>query len=107
MRIKQLRQADLNLLVVFTVLAEERNASRAATRLFDSHGASRRYARAVYEVYSDNAAGPFDGDILYLRCKADLAMLAKMYWSGMRTNTPMLEWLIRAPLTIGPQVGTI
>jgi len=29
MRIKQLRQADLNLLVVFTVLAEERNASRA------------------------------------------------------------------------------
>jgi|SRR5258707_5830228 len=38
MRIKQLRQADLNLLVVFTVLAEERNASRAATRLFDRFG---------------------------------------------------------------------
>jgi DNA-binding transcriptional LysR family regulator len=42
MRITQLRQADLNLLVVFTVLAEERNASRAATRLFLSQPAVSR-----------------------------------------------------------------
>jgi DNA-binding transcriptional LysR family regulator len=33
MRVTQLRQADLNLLVVFSVLAEERNVSRAAKRL--------------------------------------------------------------------------
>ena len=45
---------------------------------------------AVYEVYSDNAAGPFDGDILYLRCKADLWVRAKMYWSGLLSNAPML-----------------
>src|SRR6202161_2734984 len=35
MRVTQLRQADLNLLVVFSVLAEERNVSRAAKRLLD------------------------------------------------------------------------
>jgi DNA-binding transcriptional LysR family regulator len=35
MRITQLLQADLNLLMVFTVLAEERNVTRAATRLFE------------------------------------------------------------------------
>jgi hypothetical protein len=61
----------------------------------------------VYEIYSDNAAGPFDGDILYLRSKADLAIRAKMYWSGLLTNTPMIEWLLPFPLTIGRQVGTI
>ena len=33
MRLTQLRQADLNLLVVFAVFAEERNVSRAAERL--------------------------------------------------------------------------
>src|SRR5438876_1139858 len=33
MRITHLRQADLNLLVVFTALAEERNVTRAASRL--------------------------------------------------------------------------
>ena len=33
MRTTHLRQADLNLLVVFTVLAEERNVTRAAARL--------------------------------------------------------------------------
>ena len=30
MRVTQLRQADLNLLIVFTVLAEERNEERAS-----------------------------------------------------------------------------
>jgi DNA-binding transcriptional LysR family regulator len=41
MRITQLRQADLNLLVVFSVLAEERNVSRAAKRLLLSQPAMR------------------------------------------------------------------
>jgi LysR family transcriptional regulator, mexEF-oprN operon transcriptional activator len=39
MRITQLRQADLNLLVVFTALAEERSVTRAAARLFLSQPA--------------------------------------------------------------------
>lgn len=33
MRLAQLRQADLNLLIVFAVVSEERNVSRAAARL--------------------------------------------------------------------------
>ena len=42
MRVTQLRQADLNLLVVFSVLAEERNVSRAAKRLLLSQPAVSR-----------------------------------------------------------------
>jgi hypothetical protein len=62
----------------------------------------------VYEVYSDNAAGPFDSQIIYLKTKSDaLEIQAKMYWSGMRTKTPMLEWLLPFPLRIGRKVGYI
>ena len=39
MRVTHLRQADLNLLIVFTVLAEERNVTRAAARLLLSQPA--------------------------------------------------------------------
>ena len=42
MRVTQLRQADLNLLIVFTVLAEERNVTRAAARFFLSQPAVSR-----------------------------------------------------------------
>jgi len=40
MRITHLRQADLNLLIVFTVLAEERNVTRAAGAVVLSQPAS-------------------------------------------------------------------
>jgi len=54
MRINQLRQADLNLLVVFTVLAEERNVSRAAERLLVSQPAVSRGLARLREMFHDD-----------------------------------------------------
>ena len=54
MRVAQLRQADLNLLVVFTVLAEERNVSRAATRLFLSQPAVSRALQRLRDTFHDD-----------------------------------------------------
>jgi DNA-binding transcriptional LysR family regulator len=54
MRITQLRQADLNLLVVFTVLAEERSVSRAATRLFLSQPAVSRALQRLRDMFHDD-----------------------------------------------------
>src|ERR1700745_3407248 len=45
MRTTHLRQADLNLLVVFTAVAEERNITRAAPRLLLSQPAVTRAQR--------------------------------------------------------------
>ena len=50
MRITHLRQADLNLLVVFTALAEERNVTRAASRLLLSQPAVSRALQRDEEV---------------------------------------------------------
>ncbi|MGC4049815.1 MAG: LysR family transcriptional regulator [Paludibaculum sp.] len=54
MRITQLRQADLNLLVVFTVLAEERHVSRAAARLFLSQPAVSRALQRLRVMFHDD-----------------------------------------------------
>jgi DNA-binding transcriptional LysR family regulator len=54
MRVTQLRQADLNLLVVFTVLAEERNVSRAAMRLLLSQPAVSRALQRLREMFHDD-----------------------------------------------------
>jgi DNA-binding transcriptional LysR family regulator len=54
MRITQLRQADLNLLVVFTALAEERSVSRAAARLFLSQPAVSRALQRLREMFHDD-----------------------------------------------------
>jgi DNA-binding transcriptional LysR family regulator len=54
MRINQLRQADLNLLVVFTVLAEERNVSRAAERLLVSQPAVSRGLARLRDMFHDD-----------------------------------------------------
>jgi DNA-binding transcriptional LysR family regulator len=53
MRTEHLRQADLNLLVVFTVLAEERNVSRAAHRLLLSQPAVTRAMQRLRETFHD------------------------------------------------------
>jgi DNA-binding transcriptional LysR family regulator len=53
MRITQLRQADLNLLVVFTALAEERSVSRAASRLFLSQPALSRALQRLRDMFRD------------------------------------------------------
>src|SRR5258708_36656667 len=54
MRTKHLRQADLNLLVVFTVLAEERNVTRAATRLLLSQPAVSRALQRLRDMFHDD-----------------------------------------------------
>src|SRR3984885_506623 len=54
MRITHLRQADLNLLVVFTVLAEERNVTRAASRLLLSQPAVSRALQRLRDMFHDD-----------------------------------------------------
>jgi DNA-binding transcriptional LysR family regulator len=54
MRVTQLRQADLNLLVVFSVLAEERNVSRAGKRLLLSQPAVSRALQRMRETFRDD-----------------------------------------------------
>lgn len=54
MRITHLRQADLNLLVVFTALAEERNVTRAASRLLLSQPAVSRSLQRLREMFQDD-----------------------------------------------------
>lgn len=54
MHITHLRQADLNLLVVFAALAEERNVSRAAQRLFLSQPAVTRAMHRLRDLFHDD-----------------------------------------------------
>jgi DNA-binding transcriptional LysR family regulator len=54
MRIAQLRQADLNLLVVFAVLTEERHVSRAAARLLLSQPAVSRALQRLRIMFHDD-----------------------------------------------------
>jgi DNA-binding transcriptional LysR family regulator len=54
MRTTQLRQADLNLLVVFTVLVEERNVTRAAARLLLSQPAVSRAFQRLRDMFHDD-----------------------------------------------------
>jgi len=53
MRLTQVRQADLNLLVVFLVLAEERSVSRAAERLGRSQPAVSRGLQRLRDMFHD------------------------------------------------------
>jgi DNA-binding transcriptional LysR family regulator len=54
MRTTHLRQADLNLLIVFTVLAEERNVTRAAARLSLSQPAASRALQRLRDMFHDD-----------------------------------------------------
>lgn len=54
MHLTQLRQADLNLLVVFAVFAEERNVSRAAERLRLSQPAVSRALQRLRDMCHDD-----------------------------------------------------
>jgi DNA-binding transcriptional LysR family regulator len=54
MRLAQLRQADLNLLIVFAVVSEERNVSRAAARLLLSQPAVSRALQRLRGMFHDD-----------------------------------------------------
>jgi len=53
MRTEHLRQADLNLLVIFTAVAEERNITRAASRLLLSQPAVSRAVDRLRNTFHD------------------------------------------------------
>jgi DNA-binding transcriptional LysR family regulator len=54
MRITHLRKADLNLLVAFAALAEERNVTRAASRLLLTQPAVSRALQRLRETFRDD-----------------------------------------------------
>jgi DNA-binding transcriptional LysR family regulator len=54
MRTEHLRQADLNLLVIFTAVAEERNITRAASRLLLSQPAVSRALDRLRDTFHDD-----------------------------------------------------
>jgi DNA-binding transcriptional LysR family regulator len=54
MRLTQLRQVDLNLLIVFTALAEERSVTRAAARVFLSQPALSRALQRLRDMFHDD-----------------------------------------------------
>ncbi len=54
MRLTHLRQADLNLLVVFAALAEERNITRTASRLLLSQPAVSRSLQRLRDTFHDD-----------------------------------------------------
>src|SRR5882762_806262 len=54
MRATHLRQADLNLLVVFTAVAEQRNITRAASRLLLSQPAVTRALQRLRDTFNDD-----------------------------------------------------
>ena len=54
MRITHLRQVDLNLLVAFTAVAEERNVTRAASRLLLSQPAVSRALHRLRDMFHDD-----------------------------------------------------
>jgi len=54
MRIAHLRQADLNLLVILTAVAEERNITRAASRLLLSQPAVSRALNRLRDTFHDD-----------------------------------------------------
>src|SRR5580692_5010725 len=53
-RVTQVRNADLNLLVYFTVLAEERSLTRAAKRLFLTQPSMTRALKKLRDLFADD-----------------------------------------------------
>ena len=76
MHTTQLRQADLNLLIIFTVLAEERSVSRAAARLNLTQPAMSRAMQRTRDMFNDDllvrANGVFEPTPLGQRLLAEL-----------------------------------
>ena len=90
MHITQLRQADLNLLVVFTVLAEERNVSRAAKRLLLSQPALTRALQRLRQTFNDD---------LFIRVSGNYEPTPKgqRLLKELETMLPKLDRLLAEP----------
>ena len=90
MHTTQLRQADLNLLVVFKVLAEERNVSHAARRLLLTQPATTRALARLRDMFSDDllvrVSGTYEltpkGQLLLLELEAALPRIDSLLRGG-------------------------
>lgn len=54
MRLEKLRQVDLNLLIIFAVIAEERSVTKAASRLLLSQPAVSRALQRARAMFQDD-----------------------------------------------------
>ena len=90
MHTTQLRQADLNLLVVFKVLAEERSVSRAARRLLLTQPATTRALARLRDMFSDDllvrVSGTYEltprGQLLLRELEAALPRIDRLLAGG-------------------------
>ena len=90
MHTTQLRQADLNLLVIFKVLAEERNVSRAARRLLLTQPAATRALGRLRDMFSDDLlvriSGSYEltpkGQLLLQELEAALPRIDRLLTGG-------------------------
>ena len=90
MHTTQLRQADLNLLVVFKVLAEERNVSRAGRRLLLSQPAATRALGRLRDMFKDDllvrVSGSYEltpkGQLLLQELEATLPRIDRLLTGG-------------------------
>jgi len=53
MRLEKLRQVDLNLLIIFAVIAEEKSATKASARLLPSQPAVSRALQRARSMFQD------------------------------------------------------
>ncbi len=87
MRTTQLRQADMNLLVVFTVLAEERNVSRAARRLLLSQPAATRALGRLRDMFKDDLLVRVSGSY-------ELTPKGQLLLQELETTLPRIDRLL-------------
>ena len=87
MHTTQLRQADLNLLVVFKVLAEERNVSRAARRLLLTQPAATRALGRLREMFSDDLLVRVSGNY-------ELTPKGQLLLQELETSLPRIDRLL-------------
>jgi DNA-binding transcriptional LysR family regulator len=90
MRLTQLRQTDLNLLVVFAVFAEERNVSRAAKRLGLSQPAVSRALHRLRDTFQDD---------LFVRTSVgyELTPRSQRLLQELEVMLPKLDRLLSSP----------
>ncbi len=99
MHITQLRQADLNLLIVFTVLAEERNVSRAAARLTLSQPAVTRAMQRLRDMFRDDLLVRVSGNY-------ELTPKGERLIQELETTLPRLDRLL-ASSEFDPRTETV
>ena len=94
MRLEKLRQADLNLLIAFAAIAEEKSVTAAASRLLLSQPAVSRAlqrARAMFQ----------DGLLVRSSNGFELTLRGRKILQELEVLLPKLDWLV-APNTYDP-----